>query len=355
MFAGCGGLDLGFLGGFSFQGIRCQRLPFKIVAAYDHDKRCVETYNQNLGSRYNGGAPLAIKLELEMADVTKLPHAEVLIGGFPCQEFAQCGPRGGLGTKRGKLFQVMVDYLSHHKPLAFVAENVLGLQTMHGGQVLVTIKAAFQATGYRVLLHTLYAPEYGVPQTRTRIFLVGVRKDVLKDPRPPKRTHITEIPTIKWAIDDLRDITDETVSNQSQYFRANKAKKGHGQGDELSIADLPGYTVRANAKSRIQFHYELARRLTVRECARLQTFPDWFTFLFKPTRNMYQIGNAVPPLLGYRIAVPVAGLLRYAFKHNRCLRRRESHLGTNVDLDPGRTTAGLEDRLDCLEGNLLLC
>jgi DNA (cytosine-5)-methyltransferase 1 len=313
MFAGCGGMDLGFLGGFRFQGIRCHRLPFKILAAYDHDKPCVKTYNDNLATRFNSGRAIATHLELATADVTTMPKADVLIGGFPCQEFAQCGPRGGIDSDRGKLFQVMVDYLAHHKPIAFVAENVPGLQTMDGGQVLAKIKAAFETAsehGYRVVTHTLYAPEFGVPQTRTRIFLVGVRKDINKDTRAPKRTHITVTPTTRWAIDDLKTITDETIANQSQYFRANKAKKGHGQGDEISKADLPGYTVRANSKSRIQFHYELSRRLTVRECARLQTFPDWFAFPFKATCNMYQIGNAVPPLLSYRIAVTIAGLIR---------------------------------------------
>jgi len=90
--------------------------------------------------------------------------------------------------------------------------------------------------------------------------------------------------------------------NQDQYFRAKKAGRGHGQGDERTPSDGPGYTVRANAKSRVQFHYSRPRRLTVRESARLQSFPDTFSFPFAATANMRLIGNAVPPVLAHRVA-----------------------------------------------------
>lgn len=104
-------------------------------------------------------------------------------------------------------------------------------------------------------------------------------------------------------------ITDNTVPNQGEYFGASKAKKGNGQGDESNKKDKPAYTIRANPKSRVQFHYSLERRLTVRECARIQTFPDDFTFKFSKTVNISQIGNAVPPMLAYLVAKSVAEYL----------------------------------------------
>ena len=95
------------------------------------------------------------------------------------------------------------------------------------------------------------------------------------------------------------------MPNQGDYFEASRAKNGNGQGDESNKKDKPAYTIRANPKSRVQFHYSLDRRLTVRECARIQTFPDDFVFNFSKTVNISQIGNAVPPILAYLVAQSV--------------------------------------------------
>ena len=160
---------------------------------------------------------------------------------------------------------------------------------------------------------TMYGPDYGVPQSRTRIFIIGVRDDLVGFPIQPQPTHAGKHRTIKWAIKDLESLDCETVvPNQSQYFMASKAKNGNGQGDEVSRADEPGYTVRANAKSRVQFHYSLDRRLTVRECARLQTFPDDFVFPHSATSNIMQIGNAVPPMLAHIVATSITEWLKKA-------------------------------------------
>lgn len=112
------------------------------------------------------------------------------------------------------------------------------------------------------------------------------------------------------AIGDLVNVTDESVPNQSQYFGASRAKKGNGQGDESNKKDLPAYTIRANPKSRVQFHYSLDRRLTVRECARIQTFPDNFKFIHAKTTSISQIGNAVPPMLAYIVAKTIVNYLK---------------------------------------------
>lgn len=295
LFSGCGGLDLGFRGEFEFVGITHDRLAFDILAAYDHDPKCVLTYNQNIVDH-------AQQLDLSCYDPNDVPQAEVVIGGFPCQDFATCGPRRGLQSERGRLYQALINYAKVHKPLCIIGENVPGLANIANGEALETIKQEIDDAGYKVQVWNLYAPDFGVPQNRTRLFIIGIRKDLEGFPSKPVPTHEGNYRTIKWAIDDLVAISDEGVPNQSQYFLASRAKKGNGQGDETSKADEPSYTIRANAKSRVQFHYSLNRRLTVRECARLQTFPDDFVFPFSATTNIMQIGNAVPPMLAHIVA-----------------------------------------------------
>ncbi len=303
LFAGCGGLDYGFLGGFDYNGIGFPRLPYKVIAAYDKEQKCVDTYNLNIADH-------AKVCDLSKYDPANVPSADVLIGGFPCQDFATCGPRHGLTSQRGRLYQALVNYASHHQPKVVVGENVPGLANLQGGKALKTIVADIENAGYRMEVWTMFAPDYGVPQNRTRLFIVGVRNDLKGFPEKPEKTHVGAHRSIKWAIQDLESVLDETVPNQSQYFKASKAKKGNGQGDEVSVPSLPAYTVRANAKSRVQFHYLLQRRLTIRECARLQTFPDSFLFPHSATTNVMQIGNAVPPMLGHIVALKIADWLK---------------------------------------------
>ena len=294
-FAGCGGLDLGFHGGFNYKGIAFKSLPFNFLAAYDSEQKCVDTYNRNISD-------YAEVKDLSNYDPADVPEADILIGGFPCQDFATCGPRGGLRFDRGKLYLSLVRYAQYHKPKIIVGENVPGLASFAGGDALKKIISDIESEGYRVKVWNLFGPDYGVPQNRTRLFIICVRDDLKGFPNCPEATHLGQHRTIKWAIEDLKKVRNESIDNQSQYFRAAKAKKGNGQGDEVSQANLPAYTVRANAKSRVQFHYSLKRRLTVRECARLQTFPDSFYFPHSATTNIMQIGNAVPPILGHIVA-----------------------------------------------------
>lgn len=303
-FAGCGGLDLGFLGGFDYNGINHKALPFNILQAYDFDQKAVDTYRLNIDEH-------ASVKDLSSFKAQDIPAADVLIGGFPCQDFATCGPRRGLDSERGRLYKALIKYAKVHKPKMIIGENVPGLANIAGGEILKQIVNEIGALGYRVEVWTMYGPDYGVPQNRTRIFIVCVRNDLEGFPVQPKPTHAGRYRSIEWAIKDLESLDCETViPNQSQYFMASKAKNGNGQGDEVSRADEPGYTVRANAKSRVQFHYSLDRRLTVRECARLQTFPDDFVFPHSATSNIMQIGNAVPPMLAHIVATSIAQWLR---------------------------------------------
>ncbi|QRF22263.1 DNA cytosine methyltransferase [Alicyclobacillus sp. TC] len=303
LFAGCGGLDLGFCGGFQYKGIEFEKLGYSIRAAYEIDPLAVDTYKRNIGDHI-------FEQDLTQLNPSDVPKHDVLIGGFPCQDFSSCGPKKGLSSPRGQLYKVFFGVMKEHKPKVVVAENVPNITRMQGGEVIRTILADLESVGYRFQTWVLFAPDYGVPQNRTRVFLVGVREDLPGAPIQPAPTHLLGYRTIDWAISDLEDIDDESIANQSQYFKASRAKRGNGQGDEVSRAGEPSYTVRANAKSRVQFHYKLPRRLTIRECARLQTFPDDFIFPHSATTNIMQIGNAVPPMLSHHVARSVAEYLK---------------------------------------------
>lgn len=299
-FCGCGGLDLGFRGGFKYHDEDYQALPFNILEAYDNEPRCIETYNDYFGA---GHATVKDLATVKPEDVSK---ADILIGGFPCQEFSSCGPLGGLESERGRLYRTLIAYMNTHKPKIVVGENVINLERMEKGEVLKTIKKDLAAAGYAVKVWKMFAPDYGIPQRRTRLIIMCVRKDIFDKygfPEEPEARFKDRHRSIEWAIGDLVNVTDNSViPNQGDYFGASKAKKGNGQGDESNKKDMPAYTIRANPKSRVQFHYSLDRRLTVRECARIQTFPDDFSFKFSKTVNISQIGNAVPPIMAYLVA-----------------------------------------------------
>lgn len=196
-----------------------------------------------------------------------------------------------------------------HKPMMVIGENVINLERMNKGEVIKTIVSDLCAPGYKVDVWKMYAPDYGVPQRRTRLFFICVRNDLEGSPNKPTPAFVNCHKSVEWAIGDLINIVDETVPNQSQFFAASRARKGNGQGDENSNRNKPAYTIRANPKSRVQFHYELNRRLTVRECARIQTFPDDFTFGHAKTTSISQIGNAVPPVLAHVVATEISRYL----------------------------------------------
>lgn len=304
MFSGCGGFDLGAEGGFSFLGKYHEKLPFEVIAAYDNDAKACETYRLNIGNN------------IECVDLTEVPKdefpsADILIGGFPCQDFSSCGPKTGLDGDRGRLYKVMVKYMEDHRPKIVIAENVPFFLTLHNGAIAEEVLREFRGCGYEFAIWQVYCPDYGLPQSRTRIFLVGYENSAGEKPIPmqPAPTHVFNPVFIDHAIRDLETISDEAIPNQSQYFVATKATAGAGQGDQTSKRGALGYAVRANPKARVHFHYELERRLTVRETARLQSFPDEFVFPHATSKNFMEIGNAVPPIIGHAVMRQIADFM----------------------------------------------
>lgn len=293
LFAGCGGLDLGFVGGFDFLGKLYPDQPFEIVWANELNAAACKTYRYNLGDIIQG----------DVYDVMdSLPESvDVVIGGFPCQDISINGKMRGVKGERSSLYVAIVEAVKRTNPKVFVAENVGSLFLKTNSESFKKIVEDFGALGYRLDVHRYDSSEYGVPQTRDRVFIVGVREN-LPTYYPPEPTTASEPITAKQAIDDLKEHPWD--ANIAHIW--SKAKRSGEQGNRHLVADRPGYTIRAECHGNIQYHYELPRRISMREAARIQSFPDSFTFVSGLRETERQIGNAVPPVLAWQIARSVA-------------------------------------------------
>jgi DNA (cytosine-5)-methyltransferase 1 len=291
LFSGCGGMDLGFRGGFTHLGDRYKKHPFEVVWANDFNKFACKTYEANL------------KHEIHHGDIweklTLLPGScDVVIGGFPCQDISINGKRAGVNGKRSGLYRAMVEAIDKLRPRAFVAENVKGLLMKYNKESLERVLEDFGALGYTVTHQLYHAADYGVPQNRERVFIVGVDESC-KPFVPPKPTlSKDEWVTAKAAIGDLEGAEEHKVPNHT-WSRANVSSD---QGNRVLREDKIAATVRAECHGNSQFHYSEKRRISMREAARFQTFPDDFTFVGGIREVERQVGNAVPPVLAWHIA-----------------------------------------------------
>ena len=298
MFSGCGGMDLGFLGGFEVFGRPYDRLPFEIIWANEHNEAACRTYRRNL------------REHIHCADVWDaiggLPsEADVLIGGFPCQDISVNGKMAGANGRRSGLYRAMIEGIKRTKPKVFVAENVKGLLMKTNKQSLHQVIRDFGELEYEVSYGLYRAADYGIPQTRERVLIVGTSPKAKQFvPPPPERTRATWM-TAKEALADLENVNECPAINHI-WSRANKSPE---QGNRRLLADRPAYTIRAECHGNIQYHYRLPRRISMREAARVQSFPDSFIFESKLRETERQIGNAVPPILAWHIANAVSRCL----------------------------------------------
>lgn len=296
LFSGCGGLDLGFVGGFKFLGKQYGQNRFDIIWANEINSAACRTYRKNIGNHVVEG-------DIWNA-IHELPkRADVVIGGFPCQDISVNGKGAGVDGKRSGLYRAMVEVVSRIRPKVFVAENVKGLLMKHNEKSLTQVLSDFRALGYTVNYRLYHAADYGVPQTRERVFIVGTRPDIppFVHPEPVCLNHISA----KEAIGDLEYID----SNEDFNHIWSLANKSAEQGNRKLIESRPGYTIRAECHGNIQFHYSLPRRISMREAARFQSFPDNFIFDAKLRETERQVGNAVPPVLAWHIAKAVEAIL----------------------------------------------
>lgn len=340
LFCGAGGLDLGFeLAGLqavigdskaneafkqkdSYDNVRGKSI-FHAVFANDFFKEALETYKMNHLDHVN-------VLNGDVRKLKEFPVADIVLGGFPCPGFSGAGPRL-IDDERNFLYLQFIRCLIQSKPAVFVAENVKGMLTLGKGEVFRQIKEDFESVGYKVTHKLVNARDYGVPQLRERVFLVGVRNDIDFTYVFPEPTHGKEegklpFTTLKDAIEDLRESPDPYYkgSFSSMYMSRNRKKSWHEQSFTIQASGRQapihpdGVPMQKNGVDAWIFpNGEVNnRRLSVKEIQRIQTFPDWYNFysgaedgLLKNSHvdKIYkQIGNAVPVMLARAIARPIA-------------------------------------------------
>lgn len=289
MFSGCGGMDLGFTGGFEIYGRRYRSLPFDIIWANDYNPEACKTYERNIGPEIHHGDIWSL--------IDSMPKkADVIIGGFPCQDISVNGKRAGVNGSRSGLYKAMVEAIRRVKPKVFVAENVKAL--LRHKEWLSQVLSDFRGLGYEVSVDLYRAADYGVPQTRERVFFVGTAAGVRPFvPPTPERNAATWM-TSAEAIGDLEGLVEAPHINHIW----SKANISPEQGNRRLLPNRPGYTIRAECHGNIQFHYRLPRRISMREAARIQSFPDKFVFMSGLREIERQVGNAVPPILAWHVA-----------------------------------------------------
>lgn len=320
LFAGAGGLDLGF-----------EKAGFNIVAANEYDKTIWETYEKNHTSKL-------IKGDISKIESEQFPDCDGIIGGPPCQSWSEAGSLKGINDPRGQLFYEYIRILKEKQPKFFLAENVKGMMSKRHTEAVENIVKQFDEAGYDVFIHILNASDYGVPQDRLRVFYIGFRKDlniVYHEPPVPYENKLT----LKDAIFDLKDSAipaqDKNKTNGNQckvlnheYYIGSYSPIFMSR-NRVRQWDEPAFTVQASGRQ-CQLHpqapvmpkvgenkhifatgkEDLYRRLTIRECARIQGFPDDFEFFYTNVNDAYKmIGNAVPVNLAYEIAKSIANAL----------------------------------------------
>lgn len=304
MFCGCGGMDLGILGGFEYLGKRYAKLPYEIVYALDNDEYCTKIYNDNFKHK-------CVVQDIKSLDIASLPDFDVLIGGFPCQSFsisAQNPPRLGYKDERGMLFFEMVKILRERHPRFFIAENVKGLLSANKGKAFPMIIEEFENASYKVVHKLLNAEEYGVPQRRQRVVIVGFRDEDDYN----RFNYPTSINNRKT----LGDVIDLSADNDDKWFFSQKAvdgmmavrekmNKGRVQNLDEPCNTISSHLAKVslNSTDPVRFVNDRYRRFTPRECARIQSFPDSFVLDSVSEARQYKaIGNAVPPVMMWYIA-----------------------------------------------------
>jgi DNA (cytosine-5)-methyltransferase 1 len=304
LFSGCGGMDLPF-----------HKAGFKVVWAIDSNKYACKTFSRNI-------ADVIINDSIENIDIAQVPEAEICIGGFPCQDFSLIWKRPGLEGTRGNLYTYFLDFVNKKKPKAFVAENVKGLLSANNYQAIKQIISDFEsiAPGYLVKPKLYNFADYGVPQFRQRVLLVGIRMDTgfnFVHPQPeyglnrkkPYRTAGEALKNVEAVLDNNKHHKIQTrtveILNRIQpggnFSDIPKDSPYYVKGMISHVyrrihPDKPSSTIIAGGGGGTWgYHYLEPRSLTNRERARLQTFPDDFVFEGSTTEVRRQIGNAVPP------------------------------------------------------------
>lgn len=294
LFSGAGGLDLGFI-----------QAGHRIIWANDLFHDAVLTYRANIGDHI-------IEQDIHEIPSEDIPDCDIVIGGFPCQGFSIANTGRHADDERNVLYLQLLRVIHDKQPLFFLAENVKGILSLEHGAVFKNILNDFGNLNYQVQYRVLNAADYGVPQRRERVIIVGVRNDIDFHFKYPEPTHskdgVNGLPlwvSVREAIDHFpnpdepNDIPNHTYSKYKLVFNGFLGKR-------RLDPDMPSPTITARGDDKggvvVHAHYNGQRRMTGRELAAIQTFPDDFAFQGNNSSVYRQIGNAVPPLLAFHIA-----------------------------------------------------
>ncbi len=307
LFSGCGGSDLGILGGFNYLGKYYDTNPTDILYANDIDKDAVKTYEFNFGRHICCD-------DIREIPSCEIPNHDILVGGFPCQTFSIIGQRAGFEDPRGELYLEIVRLLNDKKPMCFIAENVKGITNIGKGKLFEKILKDCKSVGYNVDFRVLNAANYGIPQKRERVFIIGFRNDLKVDFQFPKICD--ELVPLKSVLEDIKDeryfFSERAVQGLKN---ANKAfNKGRAQDVEQPCNTVSSHLAKVSLNGTdpvllIDAEKEQYRRFTPLEAQRIQSFPDNFKFPVSEFQAYKQIGNAIPPVLMWHVMQSVLNAL----------------------------------------------
>ena len=303
LFCGCGGTDVGIKGDFTYLGKYYKSNDTDIVYANDIEKTACSIFESNFGLTPDDRDIREIKSD-------ELPEFDVLTGGFPCQSFsivAQNPKRLGIKDEKGMLFFEMCRILRERQPKCFIAENVKGIMTANKHEAFPLIIKEFEDSGYDVTYQIVRAVEYGVPQKRERVIIVGFRKDLnvnFKFPDPVTSDAKDYVPIkniVESDVDEKYYFSDKAV----QGMMKNRDSMNKGRAQNL---DEPCNTVGAhlakvslNSTDPVLMVDGRFRRFTPREVARIQSFPESFKLCESESAQYKALGNAIPPVMFWYI------------------------------------------------------
>jgi len=290
LFSGAGGLDLGF-----------KNAGFKIIWANDSDKDAVLTYKHNIGDHI-------VHKKIEDIPLNEIPDCDVVIGGFPCQGFSQANLLRFEEDDRNNLYLEFLRIVEEKQPKYFFAENVRGILSIGKGAAIKKIEEDFANAGYKMQKKLFNVADFGVPQSRWRVILVGTRKDLDIEYEYPEETHAAPKKSLingleKWitigeALENIPEPEANTQGLTNHIYSKYKVTNRNFTGHRTTNPDKPSPTIlaRGNGKGGVCAiqHPKNHRRMSIRESAIIQSFPIDFEFLGSMTSCYRQVGNAVP-------------------------------------------------------------
>lgn len=312
LFCGCGGTDLGLVGGFEYLGKKYPKNKIDVIYANDIDHHACSIFEENIKLKPDERDIRCVKAE-EIGDV------DIITGGFPCQSFsiiAQNPKRLGVKDDRGKLFFEMCRILREKQPKCFIAENVKGILTANKREAFPLIIREFEESGYDVWHQVLNAADFGVPQKRERVIIVGFRKDLkISFEFPAKAIKDAMLyrslnHVIDSDIDDKYFFSDRAVSGMLKSRKAMNKGRVQDLSKPCNTVGAHLAKVSLNSTDPVLMTENRYRRFTPREVARIQSFPDNFRLVGSEAAQYRALGNAIPPVMFWYVAKEIYKCLK---------------------------------------------